>query len=188
MTTEADIETFQAFNNYDFDNDEKFQFGMSSILKSSEEDPSTHDEVVERAKWFYYTKFIKSFDLETFREWNSKNDSEKSKKETKVESNEDKEKKDDDTPRRFTFQELVEMIETGQEIPGIRQIPNKINEGTPSEAKLSVRQKPWETAAATITTTEPPVTTTTTAATTSTEETTTTTATEETKPTSSSSE
>ena len=29
---------------------------MSSILKRSEEDPLTQNDVVERAKWFYYTK------------------------------------------------------------------------------------------------------------------------------------
>ncbi|ORZ00832.1 hypothetical protein BCR43DRAFT_485874 [Syncephalastrum racemosum] len=45
---------------------------------------------------------------------------------------------------KFTFQELVEMIESGQEIPGIKQIPNKINEGAPSEPKMSARRKPWE--------------------------------------------
>ncbi|KAI7852485.1 hypothetical protein BDC45DRAFT_513492 [Circinella umbellata] len=132
---------------------------MSSILKQSEEDPSTQKEVVERAKWFYYTKFFKSFDLEAFREWNNNKDNSKTEEtknitETTQETDakepadtDSKENKDgeDDKPQRFTFQELVEMIESGKEIPGIRQIPNKINEGTPSEPKLSIRQKPWET-------------------------------------------
>ncbi|KAI8148617.1 hypothetical protein BJV82DRAFT_270496 [Fennellomyces sp. T-0311] len=142
MATEADIETFEAFRGYDFDHDDKFQSGMASILKRAQEDPSSENEVVERAKWFYYTKFVKSFDLEAFRAWNGSSGNEE--KEEKKEE----EKKDakEDAPRRLTFQELVEMIETGQEIPGIRQIPNKINEGTPSEPKLSARRKPWEAA------------------------------------------
>jgi hypothetical protein len=38
----------------------------------------------------------------------------------------------------------VEKIEKGEEIPGIKQIPNKLNDAAPSEAKLSVRPKPWE--------------------------------------------
>lgn len=28
---------------------------------------------------------------------------------------------------------------------GIKQIPNVLNEGTPSEAKMTARPKPWET-------------------------------------------
>lgn len=36
------------------------------------------------------------------------------------------------------------MIEKGIEIPGIKQIPNKLNEGVPSEAKMTARPKPWE--------------------------------------------
>ncbi|KAI9495507.1 hypothetical protein BDB00DRAFT_236117 [Zychaea mexicana] len=165
MATEADIETFQAFRVYDFDNDEKFQSGMASILKRAEDDPSSQNDVVERAKWFYYTKFIKSFDLDEYRGWNSNDDTgsssdkkdgiaatatetEESKETNDSRDSESEKKEDGDKPPRFTFQELVEMIETGQEIPGIRQIPNKINEGTPSEPKLSVRRKPWESAAA----------------------------------------
>jgi hypothetical protein len=52
---------------------------------------------------------------------------------------------EDEPPRRLTFQEIVEKIEKGEEIPGIKQIPNKLNEAPPSEAKLSARPKPWET-------------------------------------------
>lgn len=51
----------------------------------------------------------------------------------------------DQPPVRLTFQEIVEKIEKGEEIPGIKQIPNKLNEASPSEAKLAARPKPWET-------------------------------------------
>lgn len=51
---------------------------------------------------------------------------------------------EEEAPRRLTFQEIVEKIEKGEEIPGIKQIPNKLNDAAPSEAKLSVRPKPWE--------------------------------------------
>jgi len=36
------------------------------------------------------------------------------------------------------------MIAKGLPIPGIRQIPNKINEGTPSKPSMKPRPKPWE--------------------------------------------
>lgn len=53
----------------------------------------------------------------------------------------------DDQPRYpLSFDELAEMIATGAHIPGIRQIPDKINEEAPSEPILAKNQvrKPWE--------------------------------------------
>ncbi|KAF8920468.1 hypothetical protein BGZ58_004356 [Dissophora ornata] len=43
-----------------------------------------------------------------------------------------------------SFQEICELIAAGKPIPGIRQIPNNLAEGTPSEAKLAPKLKPWE--------------------------------------------
>ncbi|WFC99500.1 hypothetical protein MYAM1_002245 [Malassezia yamatoensis] len=45
-----------------------------------------------------------------------------------------------------TFNTIVEMIATGQEdkIPGIRDIPLKINEAPPSVSALPRPKKPWE--------------------------------------------
>ncbi|KAG0377655.1 hypothetical protein BGX24_005688 [Mortierella sp. AD032] len=43
-----------------------------------------------------------------------------------------------------SFQEICELIASGKPIPGIRQIPNNLAEGTPSEAKLAPKLKPWE--------------------------------------------
>lgn len=53
----------------------------------------------------------------------------------------------DDQPRYpLSFDELAEMIATGAHIPGIREIPDKINEEPPSEPVLAKSQmrKPWE--------------------------------------------
>ncbi|KAL0082425.1 hypothetical protein J3Q64DRAFT_1720622 [Phycomyces blakesleeanus] len=119
--------TFEAFSKYDFDNDTRFQSGVSSLMNRYKKESIDSDDILERAQWFYYTKFVEPFDLDAFREW-------KAKKEADV----------DQEQKRFTFQELVEMIETGKEIPGIKQIPNTLNEGTPSQPKLNVRRKPWE--------------------------------------------
>ncbi|KAI9033676.1 hypothetical protein CLU79DRAFT_724863 [Phycomyces nitens] len=118
--------TFEAFSKYDFENDTRFQSGVSSLMNRYKNESISSDDVLERAQWFYYTKFVEPFDLEAFREWKEKQVA-------------------DQAPKRFTFQELVEMIETGKEVPGIKQIPNTLNEGKPSQPKLSVRRKPWET-------------------------------------------
>lgn len=53
----------------------------------------------------------------------------------------------DDQPRYpLSFDELAEMIATGAHIPGIREIPDRINEEAPSEPVLAKSQvrKPWE--------------------------------------------
>lgn len=66
-----DAAKFEAFINYDFEHDEKFQVyrtrlywrygtnchlqsGLSSIVKKSSGEPDK--ETIDRAKWFYYTK------------------------------------------------------------------------------------------------------------------------------------
>ncbi|KAL7007487.1 hypothetical protein EMMF5_002951 [Cystobasidiomycetes sp. EMM_F5] len=47
-----------------------------------------------------------------------------------------------------TFEQLAEMIATGTPIPGIREIPNKLNESTPTAPIVAgsahAARKPWE--------------------------------------------
>ncbi|WFD28445.1 hypothetical protein MNAN1_003456 [Malassezia nana] len=49
-------------------------------------------------------------------------------------------------PYPASFTAIVEMLTTGREdqIPGIREIPLKINEQPPSESKMTRPRKPWE--------------------------------------------
>jgi len=56
----------------------------------------------------------------------------------------------DKAPYPTSFAHIVELITTGQPIPGIREIPNKISEEKPSESVQSKRKKPWETQAGTV--------------------------------------
>jgi len=60
--------------------------------------------------------------------------------------NENKEEENDDNKPKYpkSFYEICEMIAKGLPVPGIRQIPNKINEGTPSKPSMKPRPKPWE--------------------------------------------
>lgn len=46
---------------------------------------------------------------------------------------------------RFSYQDIVEMIQTGTPIPGIKEIPDTILEGKGTSATKSARRKPWET-------------------------------------------
>ncbi|KAL7268920.1 hypothetical protein RUND412_008434 [Rhizina undulata] len=51
-----------------------------------------------------------------------------------------------DAPYPMSFAHIVELITTGQPIPGIREIPNVLNTALPSEATRPKRLKPWEVA------------------------------------------
>ncbi|CAM0137723.1 unnamed protein product [Umbelopsis sp. WA50703] len=123
------------------------QSGLPSLLNN--QTGKSEDErhaMIQKAKWFYYTKFVTSFDYNEYQQWcknvkcNNTNTSD-----NKIDSTENSSTQEpDQTPPRLTFQEIVEKIEKGEEIPGIKQIPNKLNEAAPSEAKLAARPKPWE--------------------------------------------
>ncbi|KAI8374084.1 hypothetical protein EDC96DRAFT_498488 [Choanephora cucurbitarum] len=121
--TKEEIKRFKAFEGYDFDKDQEYTSKIASILNENQGD---QEQLIRKAKLFYYTKCIDAFDIQQYEQWKQQSD------------------KEDDKPVRFTFQELVDMIEKGIEIPGIKQIPNILNEGTPSEAKMTARPKPWE--------------------------------------------
>ncbi|KAJ3156180.1 hypothetical protein HDU86_004148 [Geranomyces michiganensis] len=43
-----------------------------------------------------------------------------------------------------SFQEICEMVARGDEVPGIRQIPDRLNDAAPSASALGPRKKPWE--------------------------------------------
>lgn len=48
----------------------------------------------------------------------------------------------------LSFDELAELIATGAEIPGIKQIPDKLNEAAPTKPIIArnagAGRKPWE--------------------------------------------
>ena len=47
-------------------------------------------------------------------------------------------------PYPSSFSQIVELITTGQPIPGIKEIPNTVLEGQDSQAAPAKRKKPWE--------------------------------------------
>jgi Family of unknown function (DUF5572) len=50
----------------------------------------------------------------------------------------------DATPYPTSFAHIVELITTGQPIPGIKEIPDTVLEGEKSESTAARRKKPWE--------------------------------------------
>lgn len=76
-------------------------------------------------------RFIQAFDFEGYQKWKSQDDT-SSKEEVQQEqqqpddSKEKDTKENDDKPPKFTFQELVEMIESGKEIPGRKDMEGRV--------------------------------------------------------------
>ncbi|RLV96164.1 hypothetical protein JA1_000306 [Spathaspora sp. JA1] len=55
-----------------------------------------------------------------------------------------KENQDSTTPYTSNYQNLVELIMSGKEVPGIKQIPDTVFSGQGSTASETQRLKPWE--------------------------------------------
>ncbi|KAJ2449641.1 hypothetical protein EV183_004783 [Coemansia sp. RSA 2336] len=108
---------FQQFDSYDFDNDKEFQDGLQKLSEISKPD-------MDAAKAFYFSRKVSPIDVAEYTKWKAKQK---------------------EAPHSLSFAEVVQMIAAGQEIPGIQEIPDKLNQEQPSESKLSAPPKPWET-------------------------------------------
>lgn len=51
---------------------------------------------------------------------------------------------DPPAPYPISFSQIVELITTGQPIPGIKEVPDTLLEGQASQATTAKRKKPWE--------------------------------------------
>ena len=47
-------------------------------------------------------------------------------------------------PYPTSFEQIVELISTGQPIPGIKDVPDTVLEGQSSQTNAARRKKPWE--------------------------------------------
>ncbi|CAG8449869.1 7005_t:CDS:2 [Cetraspora pellucida] len=143
--TSANInqQVFVKFERYDFDKDEDFQAGLQSVLTSYQNKSQEElDKLKEKAKWFYFSKVVQKFDYNEYLAWKS-NESPAS--ESSDNQGTPRQDVTNDTPQYSrTFQQLVEMILSNQPIPGIKEIPDEINHGTPSTSTTKPRLKPWE--------------------------------------------
>ncbi|KAF9093588.1 hypothetical protein BGX27_001585 [Mortierella sp. AM989] len=156
-------QVYEKFEAYDFDNDATFQSGLNSIVNNNKtkSEKEQHD-AIQNAKFFYYSRFVQPFDYSQYKAWlaqksaasgsvgsvvahketeNNVATTEGSQTLTCPETSSEP-AADPSYPK--SFQEICELIAAGKPIPGIRQIPNSLAEGTPSEAKLAPKLKPWE--------------------------------------------
>ncbi|PWN52385.1 hypothetical protein IE53DRAFT_312198 [Violaceomyces palustris] len=151
---------FQLLESYDF-SDPEFQAGIRSIVGPLQQTGASMDQILEtqqRAKVFYFSsKTGHAVSYEEYVEWRGRNRD--SAQPTNGQSGGDPIQHDLANVRNKTttdaattepypasFDSIVELITTGQtdKIPGIKDIPLKINEEEPTAPTLKKPPKPWE--------------------------------------------
>ncbi|KAI1311538.1 hypothetical protein EDD11_003454 [Mortierella claussenii] len=159
-------QVFKKFEAYDFEGDATFQTGLKSIVGNNQnKTEKEQQEAIQSAKYFYFARFVQPFDLKEYQAWRAQSPEIISGLTASKVTNQEHAASDSITPSTHTtnidddataavpaadptypksFQEICELIAAGKPIPGIRQIPNNLAEGTPSEAKLAPKLKPWE--------------------------------------------
>ncbi|KAI9010129.1 hypothetical protein DFJ74DRAFT_685939 [Hyaloraphidium curvatum] len=176
-STSTPTHVFEAFQRYDFSADPGFEAGAAAI-RARHPEGRERDDAVEKAKAWYYNRFIQPMDYAEFVAWKAAKDRPEGTAESAdgiaAAAEGESAGQTDATSSRAegagseaaaatagaapgtqtassdepkypaSFMELCQMLAEGKPIPGIREIPNKINEGTPSEAKEAPRKKPWE--------------------------------------------
>ncbi|KAF9280225.1 hypothetical protein BGZ68_007422 [Mortierella alpina] len=156
---------FERFEKYDFEGDATFQNGLKSIVNGNQDKSEREQqEAIENAKYFYFSRFVQNFDYSQYQAWRAQqpaapgtvsgsSEAIRDGNESHLNQLSTPDMTDITTTTPSTgadpsypksFQEICELIASGKPIPGIRQIPNNLAEGTPSEAKLAPKLKPWE--------------------------------------------
>ncbi|KAJ2003709.1 hypothetical protein GGI04_002872 [Coemansia thaxteri] len=133
MDSSDDTAAFQAFETYDFAQDAVFQAGLLSIPNHKED-----DRVLEQAKAFYYSRMVSPIDYAKYQAWKQAGSHVTEKHAS------DPPSLPPDAPYSASFAEVVGMIMRGETVPGIREIPDKLNDCQPSTSSSTAPRKPWE--------------------------------------------
>ncbi|KAF9883031.1 hypothetical protein FE257_004314 [Aspergillus nanangensis] len=175
----SQIELFERLRAYPFVQDSEFAKGLAIILShpdhpASEAEINRTDDLVLKAKCFYFTRkesLASPIDVEAYKAWvefttepvlSSQTESSGAESQqthahtTNPASLSDNSSQGRDMPLPAqeptypsSFAHIVELITTGQPIPGIQEIPDTVLAGHDSLSSKPRRRKPWETEEAT---------------------------------------
>lgn len=153
---------FSQIDAYDWASDTEFQNGLRSIL-SSNPAPEQRDHWTQRAKCFYYArKSGRPVDFDAYGRWKMQQgqasirstngesrqevslSSEKESSSSTLRHEQNGSSEEPPAPYPNTFSQIVELISTGQAIPGIKEVPGTVLEGQSSAPVAGKRRKPWE--------------------------------------------
>ncbi|KAI9776431.1 MAG: hypothetical protein M1835_005516 [Candelina submexicana] len=141
---------YSQVEDYPWDNDIEFQGGLEAILGSTAS-PEQAQELTLRARCFYYTrKHDLPIDFDAYKHWRQSNHLPPVngiRTVSQPQSNHPAESatsSDPNAPYPTTFAEIVDLISTGQPIPGIKDIPDTVLAGKETHSTAVKRKKPWE--------------------------------------------
>ncbi|KAF2280381.1 uncharacterized protein EI97DRAFT_439408 [Westerdykella ornata] len=144
-------DVFEKLETYNWDDDVEFQSGLSAILGNNCP-PEQAAELTLRARCFYYSrKHNVNIDFDAYRAYhNARSSNGAPSGSTSTEESAGgilptpANANEPPVPYPSSFAHIVELITTGQPIPGIREIPNTVLTGQGSAPAKPKRRKPWE--------------------------------------------
>ncbi|KAI9178986.1 hypothetical protein H9P43_005648 [Blastocladiella emersonii ATCC 22665] len=119
------------FESYDFAGDATFQAGLKSIL-AGVADPADHPAATDKARRFYYARLTAAAAASAPAPAPAPASPEPTAAAT-------------EPAYPASFAEIVRLVSEGKPVPGVREIPDKLNDAAPTPATLAPRRKPWET-------------------------------------------
>ncbi|PWY79540.1 hypothetical protein BO70DRAFT_362701 [Aspergillus heteromorphus CBS 117.55] len=160
----SEAEQFERLSSYPFCSDPEFAVGLSIILghpeiPASEAEMNRNDDLVLQAKCFYFSRkknITPPLNLANYKAWlisvptghSPVPFAEQSNTSTTMfppESHTEYIPKSGEEPDYpSSFANIVELITTGQPIPGIQPIPDTVLAGYDTPSTKSNRRKPWE--------------------------------------------
>ncbi|KAJ5794431.1 hypothetical protein N7457_001030 [Penicillium paradoxum] len=162
-TSEAQV--FQRLQSYSFSLDPEFANGLSIILghpdtPATEEEINRDDDLVLQAKCFFFSRkerLTPAIDFVTFKSWLASRETDPRVTGNKEDSSQipTGSLSEQITPGPessihpepaypSSFAHIVELITTGQPIPGIQNIPDTVLTGHDMSSEKPRRRKPWE--------------------------------------------
>ncbi|KAF1363889.1 hypothetical protein EJ07DRAFT_54399, partial [Lizonia empirigonia] len=144
-------DVFEALERYNWDDDVEFQAGLSAILGSNSS-PEQAAELALRARCFYYArKYNTTVDFEAYKAYRDvrgrpppQTNGVRPLDFTEASYDAPTNPSEPPAPYPTSFSHIVELITTGQPIPGIKEIPNTVLEGQGTQSEKTKRRKPWE--------------------------------------------
>ncbi|OJJ69280.1 hypothetical protein ASPBRDRAFT_131225 [Aspergillus brasiliensis CBS 101740] len=148
----SEIELLERLSSYPFSTDREFAVGLSIILghpetPASEEEINRNDDLTLQAKCFYFSRkenLTPPVDFTTYKAWLESASKSKSADVSSPGSTVNISKSQEEPTYPSSFAHIVELITTGQPIPGIQQIPDTILTGHDTPSEKPERRKPWE--------------------------------------------
>ncbi|KAK9458566.1 uncharacterized protein V1516DRAFT_682504 [Lipomyces oligophaga] len=150
-------EDWRQFEEYDWTNDQQFNDGLREVLTISSNASQSDDQrrkIECQAKLFFFGRKVNkhtTYDEYLKRQRSSISDLVPDSSDTRntnanTEANVELNSNEQEIARYpSSFSHIVELITTGQEIPGIKQIPNiLLGDAAASNSVKAVRRKPWE--------------------------------------------